>query len=445
MPSGKPERETQVTRIGVLVAFAVLASPLGVLAEEPAPEPKAGDEVAAPETAATPADAPAGAPAVTPDPEEQKKLEADMEAAKQKTAGVEEIQATEVGAASDPSAPAEAATVTATDDRPASVRLSDGDASERVWGALVILDHSMGTGTFLADSTLRGARAYVAQSWDLRPYYRFKFLDHNLKVSGRFVFELEMTQPDTNPARRFKPLDMTVTLSDANVYTEPVSGVTFNAGLRLAIPTSWESINVNKRWTAGSLLLGASRSFGQVYLEYSFGFTKNFNSTKGKQNSTDVPWHPFIGPARRGVEVPDDAVTVGMNASYRFSNSFAVTYNFTDNLNASYSLLIYNDFKYRQDDVNVIDGFASVNADDGRGRSDMLWPTLDVTYVLDELVAKVYPLPFSLMVSGGITSLHPAQTANNEGIMWPFFYQAMASNRAANNYASFYLDLVGVY
>ncbi len=387
----------------------------------------------------------------TPDAAEVQALEDDMEAAKKKieAAGVEEIAATPVDtAAPADSAATEKPAASVEDDRPASVRLAEGGAADRAFGALVVLDHTLGVGTFVRDATLRGSRAYVAQSWDLRPTYKFEAFGHKLKAGARFLFELELTTPDSNPARRFKPSDISVYLLDNNIYTEPLTGVTFTGVARWFLPTSWESVNVTNRYSALALGAGANRTFGPVYLEYGFSFTKNLNSTKGLQTPTDVPLHSFAGAGRRGDALPlevGDSYDNGLNKSFRLTNSFAVTYNFDEHLSASYSLALLNDFRYTQDNVNVVDELSSPFADAGRGRTDSLWPTLDVTYVLDDLVAKVYPLPFSLMASVGLTALHPAQTRDNGNLIWPFFYQALGTNRAANNYASFYLDLVGVY
>ena len=126
-------------------------------------------------------------------------------------------------------------------------------------------------------------------------------------------------------------------------------------------------------------------------------------------------------------------------------NSFGVDYSVTENLSVSYSLLIRNFFSYTDDNVNAVDGYTSPYADAGRGRVDQLWPSLSVDYGVDEWVKKVADLPVSLSVSAGITALHPAQTRDNKGIMWPFFYQAFAQNRAANNYGSVFADITGTF
>jgi hypothetical protein len=338
----------------------------------------------------------------------------------------------------------------AEDRSPMSVRLAEGRAGDRPWGVMAVLDHSLGTGGFIRDKTLRASRAYFAQNWDLRPFYTFDVLDHKLKVMGRFSFEIELSEPDANPARRFKPFDSSLFVTDHNVYTEPLTHIRFNAGMRVLFPTSYESIEVAKRWTAISLIAGASRTLGPLYLKYSFSFSKNFNSSKGQQLTKDAGARTTktvgVPPARGDVvEAAAGSFPVGLNMSFSISNSFAMTYNFDKNLTSTYSLTILNSFRYGQDNINTDDEFTSPYADDGRGRVDILRPTLDVTYVLDELIGKVYPLPISLMVSLGVTAQHPAQSADNSGIRWPIFINVLGDNQAAHNYANFFFDLIGVY
>ncbi len=91
------------------------------------------------------------------------------------------------------------------------------------------------------------------------------------------------------------------------------------------------------------------------------------------------------------------------------------------------------------------DEFTSPNADAGRGREDWLFPTVDLTYVLNEALESILSLPFGLMVSAGITAEHPAQSDDNEEILWPVFYNTFGENRAANNYGSVYFDIIAVY
>ncbi len=310
------------------------------------------------------------------------------------------------------------------------------------FSATVVLDHSLGTGTFLANDALRSSDSYVAQSWDIRPSYAFTEWGHKLKATARFVFELEYTTPNETEGRRFKPADTRLYLSDAEVYKEPLSGVVFNAGVNWSLPTSWESINVRKQWSAFTGNVGAKRSIGPVDLSYSFGVTKYLNSSKVKVARGQV--------AREGeaeilssVSDPIQIQAGAANNNWLLNNSFDVSYNVTETLAVTYSLAILNYFKYTI--AADRDQYTSINADPGVGRADMLWPTLDATYALSSALGDKLDLPVKLYLSAGITALHPAQSDNNETIIWPVFVQALASNRAADNYGSFYFDITGTY
>ena len=374
--------------------------------------------------------------------EEVKALETDIEEAKAKVealkadtapAGFEEIKAqpteTETGIEG-------------------SVELAADEETEddKPFGAMVVLDHSFGTGNFVKDANVRRQSDYIAQSWDIRPSYSFPLFGHKLKVMARFLFEIEYTKPDTNPSRRFKPIDSSIYLSDSEIYKEPFTEIAFNAGTRIFFPTSYESINVTKRWTAMTVYGGASRSIGPVDLSYGLSVSKYFNGSKiavGRNTvarSSDATYGNVTGTGD-----PHQIAAGYANTSFAIVNSVSVGYNFTENLALGYSLLFWNTFRY-----NIADDLGCSTEDNPyldceRGRSDNLWPSLEVSYKLDDLLKEVYPLPFGLTAAGGITALHPALTADNKNIIWPVFWQAFASNRAANNYGSIYFDLVGTY
>lgn len=431
-----------MNKLGILTAVALFGFGSLAWGQEEAETTSEGEGAVASET--VPADDEEGAVA-SDTADEASDTEAEEDTA---TEVVEEIEATSVTAA-------EAAPVTAVtseskdqDNRPAQLKLAEGDTG-KVWGVSVILDHALGTGVFAAEDTLSSTNAYVAQSWGIRPVYKFKLLDHNLRLSGKIGFDIELTTPNSNPARRFDFKDIGVSLSDPVLWTEPFTEIMFSASVGLTFATSYKSINSAERWLGAKAAVGAGRAIGPVYLKYGFGFTKNFNGSRLAQSVSDVGLRQtdLAGlPSVRGPGTFTDPgdFGIGFNTSFSISNSFSATYNILDELSVTYAVSLVNGFKYCADNVCVDDEFTSVNADTGRGRTDMLWPTLDVTYVLDGVMEKVYPLPFTLMVSAGLTALHPAQTENNDGIMWPFFYNVLG-NRSTENLASYYLSLAGVY
>jgi hypothetical protein len=426
------------TRVLSIVAMLCMAAPAWAqdVATETPPEEKQAEGVAA------------------PNPEEQKALEADMEAAKKKlqeapaqagTGGFEEIKAAPVDAGATQDANV---TIGTKEESKLQAKLSgtEGLDSDRPWGGLVVLDHSVGAGTFTSDSTLRSSFAYAAQSWDIRPHYVFDVQGIKLKAAARILFEYEYTTPDTNPARRFKPLDTTFSVGAPEIYKEPWSEVSFNASARVFVPTSWESINIKKQWGGTGFTLGAQRFFGPLHVSYAFMMNKYFNSEKAQMTYSSVcRGTDPCKPPPTGTSDPATFPGGPLNSSFAVMNSFGVDYSITETLSVSYSLLIRNFFSYSDKSVNVVDKNTSPFADAGRGRVDQLWPSLSVDYVVDEWVKKVVDLPVSLSVSGGITALHPAQTADNKGIIWPVFYQAFGQSRATNNYGSVFFDIAGSF
>ena len=434
-------------RTRVLSIVAILVTPAPALAQDAA-------------TGAPSEEAPAEEGQAASRAEEEKALEEDMKAAKKEiqvapeqkaTPGFEELEAAPVEGSV--SADENALIGTKGESRlEAKLSGTEGLDSARPWGGVIVLDHFVGSGTFMSDATLRSHFAYVGQSWDIRPHYVFDFQSIKLKAAARILFEYEYTTPDTSPARRFKPADTTLSLSAPELYREPWSEVSLNASIRWLLPTSWESINVKEQWGAAGFAIGAQRFFGPLHVAYSFAMYKYFNSEIARTTvgsvcplgascykaGRDAP------PSGTGAEFSYPAGP--LNYSFAVLNTFAVDYSISENMSVSYSLLIRNFFAYKDSNVNVADSYCSPVGDcTERGQTDELWPSLSVDYVIDEWVKKAVDLPVSLSVSAGITALHPAQTKDNKSIMWPFFYQAFAQGRAADNYGSVFLDLAGSF
>jgi len=407
------------------------------------------------------------APEVAPTPavEEQQALEADMEAAKKKLQaaaaaqpaattqpadptqpGFEEIKATPVGEGG-----SEAENVLK-----ARMEGTEGMDSGKAWGGTIVFEHAVGTGTFMSDSTMRKTNSYVAQSWDFRPYYVFSLDGIKLKASARLGFEWEYTKPDTNPGRRFKPTDTSLSLGAPQLYKEPLTDISFNASVRWSLPTAYGSWSVKRQYSVLGATVGAQRFFGPLHVSYALGGNRNFNTSKVPYSAGTVcrageEGCDVAGGATQNITPPSGIadpswVPAGMmNTEYMVSNTFGIDYSVTEELSVSYSLALRNGFKYRDDNVNSLDDKTSPNADDGRGRTDQLWPSLSVDYALDGLIKPVLDLPVSLTASLGIVAMHPAKTKDNSSLMWPFFYQAFANNHAADNYGSIIFDIAGTF
>ena len=311
------------------------------------------------------------------------------------------------------------------------------------FGVQVVLDHAFGTGSFVKNRELRRTAAYAAQSWQIQPYMKVNLLGKDLKLSGKVGFELEFTQPDMND-RRFKPSDISVALADPKLFKFEGLGVNVSGEVRGYLPTSYESIGVKKQWTALSGKLAFSRAFGNAVVMYSFGMTKYVNGAKIPEKSATLCRVSDGCAAPTGIDDPTNYNAGYANSSFMMMNAFVAAYNITELLGVSYSLAIVNMYKYKV--VDGVDEFTSINADPNRGRMDLLAPSLSLSYGLSDGILKdIVDLPGSLSLSAGIAAMHPAQKADNTGILWPVFFNTFGNNRAANNYGSFFVDLVGVF
>ncbi len=310
------------------------------------------------------------------------------------------------------------------------------------WGGMVVLDHAVSTGTFVNNAGLRDRSNSITQNWDARIFYNTKLLGKKLMLGVRANLGLSLTVPDSNPGRRIIPYDLRLYATMPSAYVEPVTGVSFFVSAQALLPTSYESLNVTKRRLGVRGLVGAMRSFGPLSINYFFIATKNFNSSKVAVRTSDISRSsdPILSRNANGsVQVASGQA----NASFDIRNSIGLNYSINDYWSLNWSLDFVNVFRYEL--YSQTDAFSSAYADAGAGRMDLLEPSLGFYFSASDAFAKYVELPFSLGIQGGISASHPAQTADNKSIMWPFFYNSFGQNRAANNYGSVYLDLVGIF
>ena len=211
------------------------------------------------------------------------------------------------------------------------------------------------------------------------------------------------------------------------------------------------SLPVKSQYTALRTGLGLSRSFGPVDLSWHGSFTKFINGEPIKKkhslNRRDLTKAMIEDPSLLDIDadgtVQQDMTTEGTpNTSMLITNSLSIGYNISEDLSISYSVGFLNSFKYAMPDDEYTQ---VVNTIPGTGRIDMMSPTLDVTYNLSSGLADVVELPCSLGLSTGISALHPARQADNQGFFTPFFFDTFGENRAANGFGSSYFDLVGSF
>ncbi len=309
------------------------------------------------------------------------------------------------------------------------------------FGLIATISTFAGSGTFMANDFVRRQSDYVGQIFDLRPTFGFNLGGHRMRLQGRVAFETEYTQPNTNPARRFKPFDTSITFADDTLWD--FREILFNAAFRLALPTSYESINIRQQWLAATLSGGARRLFGPVQLGLFAGATKYVNGTKTAQRRLDNPRGSdtdTTDTARPGgVSDPVDINAGYANNNWLFSTSFSATYLASDYLAVSYSVGLLNFIRYTV--AGDRDAFTSPFGDSGYGTAQLFQSGLNVSYDVGHFVKD---LPFRLTASVGASSFHPVQQPDNSGWIAPIVFNTFF-DRAANNYGTVYLDLTGIY
>lgn len=309
------------------------------------------------------------------------------------------------------------------------------------FGLIATLSTFAGSGTFLDNNELRHQNDYVAQMLDLRPTLGFNLGAHRMRLQARLAFEMEYTQPNSNPSRRFKPFDTSLTFADDTLWD--FQEILFNAAFRLALPTSYESINIRQQWLAATLSGGARRLVGPFQLLLAAGVTKYVNGAKTAQRRLDEPRDTDTTDTAR----PASSDPIDINAGYANNNwlittTFGITWLASDNLAVSYSVGLLNFIKYTIADER--DEFTSPYADAGYGTGQLFQSGLNVSYDLTTLAQETLGLPFRLTASVGASSVHPVQQPDNTGWIAPIVFNTFF-DRAANNYGSVYFDLTAIY
>jgi hypothetical protein len=387
------------------VLAVLLLSSLAMAEEQPVPAPAGTDEV----KPAEPAAAPAGTDEAKP---------AEPAAA---SAGTDEAKPAEPAAAP-------AAEKKAEDKVPDSVAMLTGGSSggerKSPFGGTIILDNSLGIGTFVSDSSARNS--YYAMLLSLRPRYYFM---KNVFLDLRFDMNVELTNSYTTSTtykRQVMPSDLLLSLKWQNAATIPVIDVQFSPFLRIGAPTSYES-RFHDLYLSTALGFDLSHLFAQHFLLlYTFRFNKNWNGTKYTRLSTDVAVSRLRGAEDLGGgQIAGDT----RNVEWSVYNSLMGSYIINDQWSITLQIAIQNAFSY--DAAYSDNTLHSDYAKTGRGRSDKTYGVLDVSYQPWENFG------FSL----GISSAQPAKTADNKSFRFPFFDFVSAGN----NYTTLYFDIYATY
>ncbi|MBM4397861.1 MAG: hypothetical protein FJ087_19525 [Deltaproteobacteria bacterium] len=335
--------------------------------------------------------------------------------------------------AASPATPAPAAAPAATsngetggDSVPDSVAILTGGTAgggrKSPFGGIVILEQSLGVGTFVDNQYARTP----SYAWllSLRPRYYFT---NKLSAELRFDITQELTTSygtSTTYKRQVMPSDLLLTVRYHPVYRIPVVGIGISPFVRLGAPTSYES-RYRNLYLSTAAGLDLNRLLGPVYLNYTFRTTKNFNRTTVATVTGPVAVFRQAGAEDLG---GGEVATGDNNVEWSIFNSLMATFILSDEWSVSLQLAIANSWIYKS---YANDALTAEYAKPGRGQRDRTYGTIDVSYQPWEHFG------FSL----GVSSTQPAKTADNKSFRFPFF----DFTSEGNNYTTFYFDVYATY
>lgn len=397
-------------------------------------------------------------------------------------------------------APVTAATSTdVTADATATVDAEE-EEDKKPWGVSLSLGHSVGPGSFIANSYLRDQVESAGQSWGLSGRYSFKVMDVlPLSASASVSLSIPLVEPQGIDARTVRFGNTSFGLSAPVVYKDEWSGINLSAGIGYSAPTAITNWYANQNYGGLSGRVGLSRSFGDFSVSlgmslshtmYSSNVGQSLN-TSGVSAFNNVASHctqEIVGETTAAAQGDTiQAAINGMNTVYQceqgsgrsflsLGNKLGLSYKITELLSVSYSLGFSNSFQYAivseadqytnpgsstatpsmelderdsSDNTQWVDGGDSgvttnSAADTGVGLRQRFSTGLSLSFGLSKGIEEWVELPFSLSLSASLATSHSAQKPNGD-LFLPLFYNSFGDNQAANSYGSISFGLSGSY
>jgi hypothetical protein len=315
------------------------------------------------------------------------------------------------------------------DEIPEAVLALTGGAStakrKTPFGVNVLLEQSLGIGTFVADKY--GRNPYYGYTLQIRPRYYFTnhfFAELAFALTGELTTSYTTS---TTSKRQVMPTDLTLLLKYSNAYKIPVLGINISPFVRLGAPTSYES-RYRNLYLSTAAGFNLTRMFGQhVLVDYLFRFNKNWNKTA----QPTISGGQIALSRRRGAEdLGGGEVINGLdnNTSFSVYNALTGSFIINDQWSITLQLALQSSWTYLSIPK---DQFSAPDAKAGRGQRDKTFGVLDLTYQPWENFG------FSL----GLSSAQPAKTADNKSFRFPFF----DFSSEGNNYTTVYFDIFANY
>lgn len=300
----------------------------------------------------------------------------------------------------------------------AEVKEGVGTEQEKPYGISVVLDSSLGQGTFITDDY--ADNPYFAQTFQLLPSYKFMDVNFGLDISAT------MEYTDTDSATKNNQIlfsDLTLSASKSVLKSDFGN---LAGSLKFNFPTSLAS-QATTLYFGMAIGLSYSKIFGPFTLTYALSGKKNFNEyTTNVIKKEDLKDFETYGRKGGNEMLSSEVIALGKNnVSYSIANSLSGAYSFNDSLTLSLSFGYSMAFVYK---VQEKDEYTSENAETGRSYRDLISGGIDVSYALNKM--------FSF--SGGISTVQLPKETDTETYRFPWFN----FSTPADNLSVFYFDVI---
>ncbi|MEM6274591.1 MAG: hypothetical protein AAF735_05055 [Myxococcota bacterium] len=340
-------------------------------------------------------------------------------------------------------------------------------ATTKSWQLLLFTSTAFSSGNFVSRETITDATGapidtvadrtgIIVQNFDVRGQWLTEAWGENWRLRARLPFDVEYTSPNRDPARRFRPFDLAIDVTDMSIINDETWGILLG-GVRLTLPTSRLSRS-RDRITQASL-------FTTLIKPFDFGLMVFAGLRLSRNWSDAVPDDcGFIRSDEGGTPLDGDAssecsavsgseaarsggtqllLESGQpNPDWEGSASLGLQYSVTSRFTVSYGLayILSSGFSIDEDE------FTSENAEGGDDIQSDFWSTsISANYLLNDMLTDLAgELPFSLSAGVTLAAFHPTTDLSNDSFL-PLFYTAFRENRSAANYAQVGVDLIASY
>jgi len=281
------------------------------------------------------------------------------------------------------------------------------------FGGSVSLSQSLGAGTFTSNEYTR--RSSYDVSLRLSPMWRITNLISLSLGVGVAASLVENYDSAVTYKRRWVLSDTSLSLRNRKMVVIPGADIRVSGSLSFSFPTSPQS-QYRQLYFSSRAGLGFSREFGNLALNYSVSFYKNFNRyTTPAISVPDVGDHIVFAHFEGNEQLTNDLIsTGGSNTSFGLTNSLSVGYSFPNVFakGQSLSVTIAYDMNHSWTYQSFPkDELSAEHAIGGRGFRDSHGGTFDVSYQILEYLG----------VSAGVSTFVAMKSADNKDIVFPFF------------------------